>query len=332
MFKFLKRKETPKETVEEKPQPKKSAFFGRLKESLQKTRHQLVEGLANLVLGRKTVDADLIEEIENLLLSSDVGASVTEEIIDALNSQLKRNQLADGKAVWDVLQQLLMARLLDCEKPLCIDSSHKPYVILVVGVNGVGKTTTIGKLAHLYSQEGKQVMLAAGDTFRAAATEQLAVWAERTQVPLIAQHQGADSASVIYDALQAAKARNIDVLIADTAGRLHTKDHLMTELHKVKKVLSKLDPTAPHETLLVLDASIGQNSLAQAEVFHKAIRLTGVVLTKLDGSAKGGMIFSIAEKLGLPIRFIGLGEGINDLRPFSAKEFINALFDTSQAK
>ncbi|WP_218814655.1 signal recognition particle-docking protein FtsY [Rickettsiella endosymbiont of Dermanyssus gallinae] len=326
MFKFLKRKETP----ENQAQPKKPAFFGRLKESLQKTRHQLVEGLANLVLGRKTVDADLIEEIENLLLSSDVGAAVTEEIIDALNQQLKRNQLADGKAVWDVLQQHLMSLLQACEQPLQINPEHKPFVILVVGVNGVGKTTTIGKLAHYFKQQGKQVMLAAGDTFRAAATEQLAVWAERNQLPLIAQHQGADSASVIYDALQAAKARNIDVLIADTAGRLHTKDNLMQELHKVKKVLAKLDATAPHETLLVLDASIGQNSLVQAEVFHKAIQLTGVVLTKLDGSAKGGVIFSIAKKLKLPIRFTGVGEGVEDLQPFSSEEFINALFDINK--
>ncbi|BBB15404.1 signal recognition particle receptor FtsY [Candidatus Rickettsiella viridis] len=326
MFKFLKRKETSDEQV----QPKKPAFFGRLKESLQKTRHQLVEGLANLVLGRKTVDADLIEEIENLLLSADVGASVTEEIIDALNHQLKRNQLADGKAVWAVLQQHLMSLLQACEQPLQINSEHKPTVILVVGVNGVGKTTTIGKLAHYFKKQGEQVMLAAGDTFRAAATEQLAVWAERNQLPLIAQHQGADSASVIYDALQAANARNIDVLIADTAGRLHTKDNLMQELHKVKKVLAKLDATAPHETLLVLDASIGQNSLVQAEVFHKAIQLTGVVLTKLDGSAKGGMIFSIAKKLSLPIRFTGLGEGIEDLQPFSSKVFIDALFDINK--
>lgn len=326
MFKFLKRKEAASEQLESK----KPALFGRLKESLQKTRQQLVGGLANLVLGKKTVDADLIEEIENLLLSSDVGPVVSEEIIEALNQKLTRNQLADGNAVWDELKKHLITLLEDCEKPLPINTCHHPYVILVVGVNGVGKTTTIGKLTHYFQKKDKQVMLAAGDTFRAAATEQLAVWADRNQVPLIAQHQGADSASVIYDALQAAKARNIDVLIADTAGRLHTKDHLMQELYKVKKVLAKLDPTAPHETLLVLDASIGQNSLVQADFFHKAIQLTGVVLTKLDGSAKGGMIFSIAKKLALPIRFIGLGEGIEDLRPFSSKEFINTLFDTNK--
>lgn len=324
MFNFLKRKES-KEVSENVSETKKPAFFGRLKESLQKTRHQLVEGLASLVLGKKTVDADLIEEIEILLLSSDVGASVTEEIINELTGKLARKQLTDGNAVWEVLQQHLIALLQACEKPLEITSVHKPYVILVVGVNGVGKTTTIGKLARYLQKQGKQVMLAAGDTFRAAATEQLAIWAERNHVPLIAQHQGADSASVIYDALQAAKARNMDVLIADTAGRLHTKDNLMAELQKVKKVLAKLDPQAPHETLLILDASIGQNSLAQAEVFHKAIALTGVVLTKLDGTAKGGMIFSIARKLALPIRFIGLGESIDDLQVFSSKDFIHAL-------
>ncbi len=323
MFNFLKRKASSDVVSESK----KPAFLTRLKEGLQKTRHQLVDGLATLLLGKKTVDADLIEEIENLLLGSDVGASVTEEIIDDLSHQLQRKQLADGHAVWEVLQQHLVTLLQVCEKPLAINSEHKPYVILLVGVNGVGKTTTIGKLAHYFKKQGKQVMLAAGDTFRAAATEQLAIWAERNQAPLIAQHQGADSASVIYDALQAAKARNIDVLSADTAGRLHTKENLMQELHKIKKVLAKLDATAPHETLLILDASLGQNSLVQAELFHKAIQITGIALTKLDGSAKGGMVFSIAKKLALPIRFIGLGEGIDDLQVFSSKEFINALFD-----
>ena len=329
MFNFLKRKEV-KAVSEKAPEIKKTAFLGRLKENLQKTRHQLVEGLANLVLGKKTVDADLIEEIENLLLSSDVGVAVTEEIVDELTSKLQRKQLADGSAVWEVLQQHLIALLNACEKPLEITSAHKPYVILVVGVNGVGKTTTIGKLAHWLKKQGKQVMLAAGDTFRAAATEQLAIWAERNAVPLIAQHQGADSASVIYDALQSAKSRNIDVLIADTAGRLHTKDNLMAELQKVKKVLGKLDSTAPHETLLILDASLGQNSLVQAELFHKTIQLTGIVLTKLDGTAKGGMLFSIAKKLSLPIRFIGLGESIDDLQVFSSKMFIHALLSTEK--
>jgi fused signal recognition particle receptor len=323
MFNFLKRKEFRDIASE----LKKPTFLTRLRESLQKTRHQLIGGLANLVLGKKTVDAQLIEDIENLLLSSDVGASVSEEIIADLSHKLERKQLADGNAVWEILQQHLLALLQNCEKPLPTNLAHKPYVILVVGVNGVGKTTTIGKLAHYFKKQGKQVLLAAGDTFRAAATEQLAIWAERNHLALIAQHQGADSASVIYDALQAAKARNIDILIADTAGRLHTKDNLMQELHKVKKVLAKLDATAPHETLLILDASMGQNSLAQAELFHKAIQLTGVALTKLDGSAKGGMLFSIAKKLSLPIRFVGTGEDIEDLQVFSSKEFISALFN-----
>jgi fused signal recognition particle receptor len=325
MFSFLKRKD--KEVAEVVAETKKPAFFLRLKEGLRKTRHQLVEGLANLVLGKKTVDSDLIEAIEELLLSCDVGALVTEEIINELTRQLERKQLADGKAVWQVLQQHLTDLLQAGEQALEINSAHKPYVILIVGVNGVGKTTTIGKLAHFLKKQGKQVMLAAGDTFRAAATEQLRIWAERNQVPMVAQHQGADSASVIYDALQSAKARNMDVLIADTAGRLHTKDNLMQELQKIKKVLTKLDPTAPHETLLVLDASMGQNSLAQAEIFHSAIQLTGIALTKLDGSAKGGMLFSIAKKLSLPIRFVGVGEGIDDLQVFSAKDFISALFN-----
>ncbi len=323
MFTFLKRKKTPDET----PEVSKPTLFRRLKDSLQKTRHQLVDGLASLILGKKTVDQDLLEEIENLLLSADVGLTVTEEIINELTQKLHRQQLIDGQAVWTALEHALTALLKPCEQPLCIEVSNKPFVILVIGVNGVGKTTTIGKLAHYFKSQGKQVLLAAGDTFRAAATEQLAAWAERNEVPIIAQHQGADSASVIYDALQAAQARNIDILIADTAGRLHTKEHLMQELAKVKKVLAKLDPAAPHETLLVLDASIGQNSLAQAQFFHQSIQLTGLALTKLDGSAKGGIVFSIAKQLGLPIRFIGVGEQIDDLHVFCAQEFIDALFD-----
>ncbi len=323
MLNFLKRKAPCAGEIE----TKKPAFFIRLREGLQKTRHRLIEGLADLTLGKKAVSAVLIEEIEDLLLGSDVGAAVTEEIIDDLNRKLDRKQLADGNAVWEILRKHLIALLQACEKPLLIDAVYKPYVILVVGVNGVGKTTSIGKLAHHFKKQGKRVMLAAGDTFRAAATEQLAIWAERNQLAFVAQHQGADSASVIYDAFQAAKARSTDILIADTAGRLHTKDNLMQELHKIKKVLAKLDAAAPHETLLVLDASIGQNSLVQAEVFHKVIQLTGVALTKLDGSAKGGMLFSVAKKLALPIRFIGFGENIEDLQVFSSENFVDALFD-----
>ena len=321
MFNFIKKKETlPVES-------NRLSLLERLKLSLQKTRYQLTDGLASLLLGKKTVGADLLEEIESNLLSSDIGYEVTEEIIGMLNHRLKRRELADGEAVWKAVQQYLLDLLQVCQPAIDSTLPYKPYVILLIGVNGAGKTTTIGKLAHVFKQQGKQVLLAAGDTFRAAATEQLAVWAERTQVPLIAQHQGADSASVVYDALQAAKARNIDILLADTAGRLHTKDNLLQELHKVKKVLSRLDSAAPHETWLVLDASIGQSSLAQAEIFHQSIRLTGLVLTKLDGSSKAGVIFSIAKKLALPIYYVGLGEGIDDLRVFSAQTFIEALFE-----
>jgi fused signal recognition particle receptor len=304
----------------------KPRFFNRIKNSLQKTRHQLTESLARLVLGKKKVDAELIEEVEELLLTADVGPTVTEEIIQCLSTKLARNQLADGLAVWEILKQQLGELLQPCESALVINSEHKPTVILVVGVNGVGKTTSIGKLAHYLQKQGKQVMLAAGDTFRAAATEQLTIWAERNHIPIVAQHQGADSASVIYDAFQAAKVRNIDVLIADTAGRLHSKNNLMQELQKVKKVIGKLDATAPHEIMLILDAGTGQNALLQAEAFNKAISLTSLMLTKLDGTAKGGVIFAIAKKLSLPIHFVGLGEGIEDLQVFSAQEFVRALF------
>ncbi|MEN9916772.1 MAG: signal recognition particle receptor FtsY [Pseudomonadota bacterium] len=327
MFKFLKRKESSVELPNEAvPLNQKSSFFNRIKKSLQKTRHQLTENLASLILGKKQVDATLIEEIEDLLLSADVGPTLTQDIIQLLTQQLARNQLADGQAVWEELQQQLGELLQPCESPLVINPQHKPTVILVVGVNGVGKTTSIGKLAHYLQKQGKQVMLAAGDTFRAAATEQLTIWAERNHIPIVAQHQGADSASVIYDAFQAAQARNIDVLIADTAGRLHTKNNLMQELQKVKKVISKLDATAPHEIMLILDAGTGQNALMQAEAFNEALSLTSLMLTKLDGTAKGGVIFAIAKKLGLPIRFVGLGEGIDDLEVFSAQEFVRALF------
>lgn len=327
MFKFLKRKELSQDVSnEDRSDSIKTGFLNRIKQSLQKTRHQLTENIANLVLRKKKVDAELIEELEELLLTADVGPAVTEEIIQSLISKLKHNQLADGLAVWDLLKQQLGELLRPCEHTLVINPLHKPTVILVVGVNGVGKTTSIGKLAHYLQKQGKKVMLAAGDTFRAAATEQLAIWAERNHIPIVAQHQGADSASVIYDALQAAKARNIDVLIADTAGRLQTKNNLMQELQKIKKVISQLDATAPHEIMLILDAGTGQNALLQAESFNEALSLTGIMLTKLDGTAKGGVIFAIAKKLALPIRFIGLGEGIDDLHVFSAQEFVRALF------
>lgn len=302
------------------------SLFTRLRQGLKKTRHNLTVGIANLLLGKKTIDRDLLEEIETLLLTADIGVAVTAEIIDDLTARVARKQLNDVATLNDVLQAHLSQLLQHCEQPLVIPPTVKPYVILMVGVNGAGKTTTIGKLAKQLQQTGKKVMLAAGDTFRAAAVEQLQVWGERNQIQVIAQQQGADSASVIYDALQAAQARAVDVLIADTAGRLHTKDNLMQELQKIKRVLNKLDPAIPHEVMLILDASTGQNALVQAEQFHEAVQITGLTLTKLDGTAKGGIIFAIAKKLKLPIRFIGVGESIDDLRPFNAQEFVAALF------
>lgn len=308
------------------PEPAKLGFFARLRQGLSKTSASLGEGMASLFLGKKAIDDDLLEELETRLLTADVGVEATGVIMRNLTQKVARKQLADSEALYQALQQELTEMLLPVEQPLVIDTSHKPYVILVVGVNGAGKTTTIGKLAKRLQSEGKKVMLAAGDTFRAAAVEQLQVWGERNRIPVIAQHTGADSASVIFDAVQAAKARGIDVLIADTAGRLHTKDNLMEELRKVRRVIGKLDEAAPHETLLVLDAGTGQNALNQAKQFHNAVPLTGLALTKLDGTAKGGVIFALAKQSALPIRYVGVGEGIDDLRPFEARPFVQALF------
>lgn len=303
----------------------KPGFFARLRRGLSRTSDNLVHGMGNLVLGRKEIDADLLEELESRLLMADVGVDATMEIIESLTRRVSRKELTDTVALQAALKEELLALLKPCEQPLQV-SGHKPYVILMVGVNGVGKTTTIGKLAKRLQVEGKSVMLAAGDTFRAAAVEQLQVWGERNDVPVIAQHTGADSASVVFDALQAAQARGTDVLIADTAGRLHNKDNLMEELKKVVRVMGKLDAAAPHEVMLVLDAGTGQNALAQADNFRQWVGVSGISLTKLDGTAKGGVIFAIARKLGLPIRFIGIGEQAQDLRPFVAEEFIEALF------
>lgn len=307
-------------------EPAKLGFFARLRQGLSKTSASLGEGMASLFLGKKAIDDDLLEELETRLLTADVGVEATGVIMRNLTQKVARKQLADSEALYQALQQELTEMLLPVEQPLVIDTSHKPYVILVVGVNGAGKTTTIGKLAKRLQNDGKKVMLAAGDTFRAAAVEQLQVWGERNRIPVIAQHTGADSASVIFDAVQAAKARGIDVLIADTAGRLHTKDNLMEELRKVRRVIGKLDAAAPHETLLVLDAGTGQNALNQAKQFHNAVPLTGLALTKLDGTAKGGVIFALAKQSALPIRYVGVGEGIDDLRPFEARPFVQALF------
>lgn len=301
-------------------------LFARLRQGLARTRSGFTDGLAGLLLGAKTIDDELLEEIETRLLTADVGVQATTRIIKDLTARLSRRELADTTALLRALREDLLAILSPCSVPLQISAAGKPFVILVVGVNGVGKTTTIGKLAKRLQAEGRSVMLAAGDTFRAAAVEQLQVWGERNGIPVVAQHSGADSASVIYDALQAAQARGIDVVVADTAGRLHTQSNLMEELRKVKRVLAKLDNAAPHEVMLVVDAGTGQNALTQAQQFHQAVQLTGITITKLDGTAKGGILFAIADKLGVPIRFIGVGEGIDDLRAFDAGEFIDALF------
>lgn len=309
-----------------KPEEKVS-IFGRIKRGLSRTSEQLSSGLANLLLGKKVIDDELLEEIETILLTADIGIDATTDIIDQLTYKVARKQLADSEALYDALKLALTEMLVNVDEPLVIDQTKKPYVILVVGVNGVGKTTTIGKLAKRLQNEGKTVALAAGDTFRAAAVEQLQVWGERNNISVVAQHTGADSASVIFDAVQSAQAKGIDVVIADTAGRLHNKSNLMEELTKVKRVMGKLDDTAPHEVLLVLDAGTGQNAVNQAEQFSKAVKITGLALTKLDGTAKGGVIFALSKKLGIPVRFIGVGETIDDLQPFNAKKFTDALFD-----
>ncbi len=304
---------------------KPRSWFSRLKQGLSKTRSGFTEKLSSLILGQKTINEDLLEEIETQLLVADVGVEATQQVIDELTARLSRRELADPETVIAALRQSLSDLLKPCDEPLQI-SAQQPFVILVVGINGAGKTTTIGKLANYYKQQGHSVMLAAGDTFRAAAVEQLQTWGERNRIPVVAQHTGADSASVIFDAIESARARKADILIADTAGRLHTQSNLMEELKKVKRVMTKLDPTAPHEVLLVLDAGTGQNAVSQAAEFKQAVGVTGIALTKLDGTAKGGVIFAIAGKLGLPVRFIGVGEGIEDLRRFDADEFIEALF------
>ena len=335
IFKRNKDKQSKPETQENSPLPPEKAkekvgSLNRLRQGLSKTRHQLSEGLAQLVLGKKTIDANLLEDIETQLLLADMGIETTQAIIGTVTEKLKRHQLSDPAVLMSLLREEMEAILTPVMQPWVPLPSEHPAVVLVIGVNGSGKTTTIGKLAHYFQAQHKQVMLAAGDTFRAAAIEQLAAWGQRNEIPVIAQQSGADSASVIFDALQSARAKAFDILIADTAGRLHTQQNLMEELKKIKRVLTKLDPSAPHEVLLVLDAGIGQNALVQAKQFHQAIGVTGLVLTKLDGTAKGGIIFSIAKTLGLPIRFIGIGEQIDDLRPFSAHDFVSALFNEDQ--
>ncbi|MDH4574264.1 signal recognition particle-docking protein FtsY [Salinicola acroporae] len=312
------------------PAPKekpKGGWLSRVRAGLGRTRANLTDGIADLLLGKKQIDDELMEDLETQLLLADVGIEATSEIIERLTGRVSRKELADADALYRALQEELAALLEPVSQPLQLPAKGEgPFVILMVGVNGVGKTTTIGKLTQRFQNEGRSVMLAAGDTFRAAAVEQLKVWGERNRVPVIAQHTGADSASVIYDAVAAARARKVDVLIADTAGRLHNKSHLMEELKKVQRVMAKLDASAPHEVMLVLDAGTGQNAISQATTFDEAIPVTGITLTKVDGTAKGGIIFALAKKMGTPIRFIGVGESLEDLRPFDAQTFVKALF------
>ena len=326
MFGFGKRKKTdPPQGTEETARPQ--GLFSRLKAGLARTRANLSDALGDMLSGRRQIDDELLDDVETLLLTADVGVDATRRIIDDLTAQVRRKTLSDPEALGSALRTQLADILRSVDAPPVESATGRPLVILMVGINGAGKTTTIGKLARRFKDEGNSVMLAAGDTFRAAAVEQLQTWGERNDVPVVAQASGADAASVIYDALEAATARHIDVLIADTAGRLHTKSNLMDELTKIARVMKKIDPDAPHEVLLVVDAGTGQNALTQAVEFHNAVGLTGIALTKLDGTAKGGIIFAIADRLRVPIRFIGVGEGIEDLRPFDADEFVAALFE-----
>ena len=312
----------------EADKPGVRGFFKRLRAKINVGPAWLTTDIKELMPGRK-IDAEILDELETRLITADVGTEATSRILDDLRRQVARKELGDVDALLAALRKAMVDILAPVERPLVIDPAVKPYVILVVGINGAGKTTTIGKLAHRLLAEGRSVMLAAGDTFRAAAREQLTIWAERNGVPIIAQQSGAEPAAVIFDALQAARARNIDVLIADTAGRLHTQTHLMDELKKVKRVLSRLDPGAPHEVLLILDGTIGQNAVAQAAEFHKGLGVTGLVVTKLDGTAKGGVVLDIAQRLGIPIRFVGVGEDTEDFGVFNASEFVSALLKTA---
>ena len=305
--------------------PEKKGLFQRLKSGLAKTSSNLTEGMSSLVLGKKKIDEDVLEELETRLLMADVGMEATQRIIKDLTQRSSRNELNDVDALMAALHEEMVNILRPVSKPLDLSDIDGPAVVLMVGINGAGKTTTIGKLAKQFQNDGLSVMLAAGDTFRAAAVEQLQVWGERNDIPVVAQGTGADSASVIYDAMESAKAKNIDILLADTAGRLHTQTNLMEELIKVKRVIQKINPDAPHEIMLIVDASIGQNALAQAKEFDAALGLTGITVTKLDGTAKGGILFAIAEKTGIPVRFIGVGESIDDLQEFDASEFTGAL-------
>ncbi len=327
MFGFGRKKKETAAAAEQPPAETRPGLYKRLKQGLARTRATLSDGLADVLLGRKQIDDELLEDLETLLLTADVGVETTRRIIDDLTDRVRRKELSDPQALHSVLQDLLADILEGIDKPVRQAAEGRPQVILMVGINGAGKTTTIGKLAKRLQEEGQKVMLAAGDTFRAAAVEQLQTWGDRNGIQVIAQATGSDAASVIFDALQAAQARGIDVLIADTAGRLHTKSNLMEELSKITRVMKKLDPEAPHEVMLVIDAGTGQNALNQAVQFHQAVGLTGITLTKLDGTARGGIVFAIADRLQVPIRFIGVGEGIEDLRHFDSRDFVQALFE-----
>lgn len=325
MFSFKKDKDKQQAKSDSHSGSASTGWLTRLRSGLAKTRENLTENLTSLLAGQKNINDDLLEEIETQLLVADIGVDATREIIAKLTERLNRKELKNPESVISALKQCLHDILNQSSKPLQTQA-NSPFILLVVGVNGAGKTTTIGKMANHFRKQGKKVMLAAGDTFRAAAVEQLQTWGERNQIPVVAQQTGADSASVIFDAVASAKAKKMDILIADTAGRLHTQTNLMEELKKVKRVIGKLDDSAPHEVLLVLDAGTGQNALSQATEFSQAVNVTGIALTKLDGTAKGGVIFAIAKKLNIPIRFIGVGEGIEDLKEFKSEEFIEALF------
>ncbi len=317
MLNFFKKNQSP----ESEGEPKKPS----LKERLFKSKTKLGDGLSSLLIGKKKIDEELLEDLEMLLIGADIGIQTTDKVIESVRKKASRKELKDSDGLYELIKIELESLLI--KENLLQTNIDKTFVILVVGINGAGKTTTIGKLAKLFQSEGKTVMLAAGDTFRAAAVEQLQVWGQRNDIPVIAQKTGADAASVVYDAYQSAIAKNIDILIADTAGRLHTQDNLMQELEKIKRVLKKHNEDAPHETLLVIDGGSGQNAIQQANEFHKSINLSGLAVTKLDGTAKGGVLFAISDSLKLPIRFIGVGEAIDDLKPFNAKDFVDALFD-----
>ncbi len=328
MFGFRKKKENIKKPEKVKKQNEKSGgLFKKLRNGLAKTGSAVTGGVGTLILGKKQIDDEVLEELETNLLIADVGIEATQQIIAELTKRIKRKQLKDVDALMDAMHDTMVELLEPNARPLIIDENNHPTVILMIGINGAGKTTTIGKLAKKFQAEGKSVILAAGDTFRAAAVEQLQVWGERNDIPVIAQGTGADTASVIYDAMESAKAKNIDILLADTAGRLHTQDNLMEELKKVKRVIQKIDPTAPHEIMLVVDASIGQNALIQAKEFNAALDISGITVTKLDGTAKGGILFAIAKNLDVAIRYIGVGEGIDDLQTFDASTFVKALLN-----